>query len=83
MKLSPKVLELLREQYFLDHPDATDAGWETDREKLTSDVGNAAAEAVTKYLELVGRDAGDLADDEDLLAEAQEQGADAFHRRTQ
>jgi hypothetical protein len=83
MKLSPKVLELLREQYFLDHPDATDAGWETDREKLTSDAGNAAAEAIQRYLGLVGRDASDLADDEDLLAEAEEEAASAFNKRTQ
>ena len=75
MKLSPKVL--LREQYFLDHPDATDAGWET------SDAGNAAAEAIQRYLGLVGRDASDLADDEDLLAEAEEEAASAFNKRTQ
>jgi hypothetical protein len=83
MKFSPQVLGLLREQYFLDHPDATDADWETDREKLTSDAGNAAAEAIQRYLGLVGRDASDLADDEDLLAEAEEEAASAFNKRTQ
>jgi hypothetical protein len=81
--LTPKVMELLRAQYFLDHSDATEAHWKTCREKLTSDAGTAATEAISRYLELVGRDASDLADDEDLLADATEQGADAFHKRTQ
>jgi hypothetical protein len=62
MKLSPKVLRMLRADFFSNRPDATEADWRRVRRLLNSPEGRAVHDMLAAYRARTGASAEHLFD---------------------